>query len=104
MIIDLHSMLPSWLYMCNPISMHLKICRTTCSCVPNGYIEPHPVKFEESSPRSNRSVNFLLADLIFPYFLGVKFGEYLVCQYFVGPHIPLFMRCHVFIGPPMSVI
>ena len=34
-------------------------------------------------------------ELIFPYFWGARFGEYLVCQLFVGPHIPLFLRCQV---------
>ena len=40
------------------------------------------------------AANFLL-DLIFPYFWGARFGEYLVCQLVVGPHIPLFLRCQV---------
>ena len=43
---------------------------------------------------STWSANFSL-DLIFPYFWGARFGEYLACQLFVGPHIPLFLRCQV---------
>ena len=43
---------------------------------------------------STWTANFLVA-LIFPYFLGARFGEYLVCQLVVGPHIPLFLRCQV---------
>ena len=37
------------------------------------------------------SANFPL-ELIFPYFWGARFGEYLVYQLFVGPHIPLFFQ------------
>ena len=48
--------------------------------------------FEVPGLGSTWSANLLL-DLIFPYFWGARFGEYLVCQLLVGPHIPLFLRC-----------
>ena len=39
MITDLNSLFSSWLYTCNPISAHFKICRN--SCVPNGVYKNH---------------------------------------------------------------
>ena len=62
--------------------------------------------FEVPGLGSTWSANFSL-DLIFLYFLGARFGEYLVCQLFVGPHIPYFwgarfeeyLVCQLFIGP-----
>ena len=49
------------------------------------------------------SANFSL-ELIFPYFWGARFGEYLVCQLFVGPHNPLYFRCLVWGVPGLPTL
>ena len=58
--------------------------------------------FEVPGLGSSWSANLLL-DLIFPYFWGARFGEYLVCQLLVGPHIPLFLSCQVWGVPGQPI-
>ena len=66
MITDLNSIFSSWLYTCNPISAHFKICRN--SCVPNEYIKT------------------TLGEIS-----SIRCGECLVCQFFRWPtYFPIF--------------